>query len=133
MKKRSRSSNRSAPGPARSRTKAELETEDPLLESILRDVARVYERIPHLKQLRDEVLFGDVWKRPELSPRDRSLITCAMLAALGRHDELRTHVRRAEHNGVSKKELQGLAVHVAFYAGWPAGLAVGRAALAYLE
>ena len=52
----------------------------------------VYEFIPKLGQLRDDVLFGDVWEHPDLSKRDRSLITVAMLAALYRTDEMRGHI-----------------------------------------
>jgi 4-carboxymuconolactone decarboxylase len=94
---------------------------------------RVYKAVPQLGRLRDEVLFGDVWKQPEMSPRDRSIVTCAVLAALGRSDELHVHVRRAVDNGVTKDELRGMAVQIAFYAGWPAGIAVGKAALPILE
>ncbi len=93
------------------------------------DLTDVYQSIPQLGRMREEVLFGDVWKQPEMSPRDRSIATCAILAALGRDDELSLHVRRAINNGVTPDELRGLAVQVAFYAGWPAGLSVGKAAL----
>jgi 4-carboxymuconolactone decarboxylase len=65
------------------------------------------------------VLFGDVWERPELSKRDRSLITVAALVALNRPDQLRSHLARALDNGVTKEELIELITHLAFYAGWP--------------
>ena len=55
----------------------------------------VYEMIPQLGKLRDEVLFGDVWEQPELSKRDRSLVTCSVLAALYRTPELEGHLQRA--------------------------------------
>jgi 4-carboxymuconolactone decarboxylase len=97
------------------------------------EILRVYEAAPAFGRLRTEVLMGDVWKQPELSQHDRSLITCALLAAQGRSDELASHVERAVTNGVTADEFRGLAVHLAFYAGWPAGLALGRAALPYLE
>jgi 4-carboxymuconolactone decarboxylase len=77
---------------------------------------------PKLAELTDEVLFGDVWLRPGLSPRDRSLITVAALTALGRTDQLRSHLTLALANGVTKDELAELATHLAFYAGWPAGM-----------
>lgn len=77
---------------------------------------------PKLAELTDEVLFGDVWARPGLSPRDRSLITVATLTALGRMDQLRSHLNLALDNGVSQDELAELATHLAFYAGWPAGM-----------
>jgi 4-carboxymuconolactone decarboxylase len=76
---------------------------------------------PKLAELTDEVLFGDVWKRPGLSPRDRSLITVATLAALGRDAQLRSHLNLALDNGVTEEELAVVATHLAFYAGWPAG------------
>ena len=77
---------------------------------------------PKLAELTDEVLFGDVWARPELSPRDRSLITVAALTALGRTDQLRSHLSLALGNGVTEQELAEVATHLAFYAGWPAGM-----------
>jgi 4-carboxymuconolactone decarboxylase len=77
---------------------------------------------PKLAELTDEVLFGDVWARPELSRRDRSLITVAALTALGRTDQLRSHLGLALDNGVTREELAELATHLAFYAGWPAGI-----------
>jgi 4-carboxymuconolactone decarboxylase len=77
---------------------------------------------PKLAELTDEVLFGDVWARPGLSPRDRSLVTVAALTALGRTDQLRSHLSLALENGVTRDELAELATHLAFYAGWPAGM-----------
>lgn len=77
---------------------------------------------PKLAELTDEVLFGDVWARPGLSPRDRSLITVAALTALGRTDQLRSHLGLALTNGVTQEELAEVATHLAFYAGWPAGM-----------
>jgi 4-carboxymuconolactone decarboxylase len=77
---------------------------------------------PKLAELTDEVLFGDVWTRPGLARRDRSLITVAALTALGRTDQLRSHLGLALDNGVTREELAELATHLAFYAGWPAGM-----------
>ena len=74
---------------------------------------------PKLGELTADVVFGDVWERPGLSKRDRSLITVAMLTALYRTDQLRGHVARALDNGVSKDEIGELITHSAFYAGWP--------------
>jgi 4-carboxymuconolactone decarboxylase len=79
------------------------------------------------------VLFGDVWEQPELSKRDRSLITVATLTALYRTDELRGHIRRALQNGVTKDEIRGLITHLAFYAGWPTGVNAARVALEVFE
>jgi 4-carboxymuconolactone decarboxylase len=83
---------------------------------------------PKLAQLTDDVLFGDVWERPGLSKRDRSLITVAALVALYRGNELPGHLRRALDNGVTKDELVELITHLAFYAGWPSGMSAMRAA-----
>src|SRR5262245_47410936 len=74
---------------------------------------------PKLAQLTDDVLFGDVWERPQLSKRDRSLITCAALVALGGTQQMGTHFPRALRNGVTQDELVELITHMAFYAGWP--------------
>ena len=74
---------------------------------------------PKFVELTDEVLFGDVWERPELSKRDRSLVTVAALVALNRPDQLRFHLGRALENGVTQEELIEAITHLAFYPGWP--------------
>src|SRR3954470_19364235 len=74
---------------------------------------------PALAEYTDAVLFGDVWERPGLSPRDRSLITVATLVALYRTNELPFHPKRAIENGVTKDELIELITHLAFCSGWP--------------
>jgi 4-carboxymuconolactone decarboxylase len=74
---------------------------------------------PALGDYTDNVLFGDVWERPGLSKRDRSLITVATLVALYRTNELPFHLKRALENGVSRDELIEVITHLAFYAGWP--------------
>ncbi len=74
---------------------------------------------PKLVELTDDVLFGDVWERKELSKRDRSLVTVAALIALNRPDQLRFHLQRAVENGVKKEELIEVITHLAFYSGWP--------------
>ena len=95
--------------------------------------ARVYKAIPQFARLREQVLLGDVWKQPELAYRDRILVTCAVLAATGKLDELKVWMRRGVENGITPDELRGFAVQVTFYAGWPAGLCAGKAALEILE
>ncbi|MCC6615954.1 MAG: carboxymuconolactone decarboxylase family protein [Anaerolineae bacterium] len=87
---------------------------------------------PKLMELTDEVLFGDVWERPGLSKRDRSLITVAALTALYRTNELPFHIVRARENGVSKDELIELFTHLAFYAGWPNAMTAARIAIEQL-
>ncbi|MBZ5562965.1 MAG: carboxymuconolactone decarboxylase family protein [Acidobacteriia bacterium] len=74
---------------------------------------------PKLVELTDRVLFGDVWERPELSKRDRSLITVAALIALNRPEQLRFHLNKALDNGLKKEELIEVITHLAFYSGWP--------------
>jgi len=74
---------------------------------------------PALADLTDRVLFSEVWERPGLSKRDRSLATVAALVALNRPDQLRHHLARALENGVKKEELIEAITHLAFYAGWP--------------
>ena len=74
---------------------------------------------PKLVDLTDRVLFGDVWERPDLSKRDRSLATVAALIAMNRQDQLRFHLGRALENGVKKEELIEAITHLAFYSGWP--------------
>jgi 4-carboxymuconolactone decarboxylase len=89
---------------------------------------------PKLDELTQQVLFGDVWERPGLSKRDRSLITVATLVAMYRTNELPFHLKRALENGVTKNELVELITHLAFYAGWPpASTAVGIARQVFVE
>jgi 4-carboxymuconolactone decarboxylase len=78
--------------------------------------------VPGLIELSERVLFGEVWERPGLSKRDRSLITCATLIALGREKQLVGHLQRALDNGLTKNELSEVITHLAFYAGWPAAM-----------
>jgi 4-carboxymuconolactone decarboxylase len=74
---------------------------------------------PALAGYTDDVLFGNVWERPGLSPRDRSLITVATLVALYRTNELPFHLKKALENGMSRDELIEVITHLAFYSGWP--------------
>jgi 4-carboxymuconolactone decarboxylase len=74
---------------------------------------------PKLVELTDQVLFADVWERPELSKRDRSLITCAALIATGKTEQMDFHFPKAFENGVTQEELVEMITHLAFYAGWP--------------
>ncbi|KVQ63034.1 carboxymuconolactone decarboxylase family protein [Burkholderia territorii] len=83
---------------------------------------------PKLAELSDDVLFGDLWERPQLSKRDRSLITCAALVAMGKTDQMNSHFPRALQNGVTRDELIEMITHMAFYSGWPSAVtAVARA------
>jgi 4-carboxymuconolactone decarboxylase len=77
---------------------------------------------PKLAELTDDMLFEDVWNRPELSPRDRSLITVAVLTAGGNTEQLGSHLARALQNGLAQEELIEAITHVTLYAGWPKGM-----------
>lgn len=83
---------------------------------------------PKLAELTDDVLFGDVWAREELSPRDRSLITVAALIAIGSTEQLTGHLNRAKANGISEAEIGEMITHLAFYAGWPRAMSAIRVA-----
>ena len=85
---------------------------------------RILEEVaPKLTELNDDVLFNDVWERPQLSKRDRSLITCAALVAMGKTEHMMSHFPRAIHNGVTQEELIEMITHMAFYSGWPSAVA----------
>jgi 4-carboxymuconolactone decarboxylase len=83
---------------------------------------------PKLVDLTDDVLFGDVWERPQLSKRDRSMITCAALIATGKTEQMDFHIPNAVKNGVTPEEIVEMITHLAFYVGWPNAMsAVNRA------
>jgi 4-carboxymuconolactone decarboxylase len=84
--------------------------------------------VPKLIDVTEKVLFGDIWERKELSKRDRSLITCAVLVATYRPEQLRGHLARALFNGVTKEELSEVITQMAFYAGWPAAMTAANIA-----
>jgi 4-carboxymuconolactone decarboxylase len=88
---------------------------------------------PKLIDLTEKVVYGDVWERPGLSKRDRSLITCAALVAMNRTEQLRGHVTRAIDNGVTQAELVELITHLAFYSGWPTAMSAANVAKDVLE
>jgi 4-carboxymuconolactone decarboxylase len=95
---------------------------------VMRDIA------PALAEHTDNVLFGDVWERPGLSPRDRSLVTITSLISLYRINELPFHLKKALENGVTREEIGEIITHLAFYAGWPAAsTAVGIADRVFKE
>jgi 4-carboxymuconolactone decarboxylase len=88
---------------------------------------------PHLAEITDKVLFGDVWKNDVLSPRDRSLVTVASLVSLYRINEMPFHLKRALENGVTRDEIVGAITHLAFYAGWPPAMTALAAARKIFE
>src|SRR5438874_7414817 len=78
--------------------------------------------VPKLVEIANTVIFGEIWKRPALSKRDRSLITVAVLVTMGREKHIHDHLTRALQNGVTKEEIGELLTHLAFYAGWPSAM-----------
>lgn len=74
---------------------------------------------PEFGKLTQDFLFGDIWKRPGLSQRDKSLITVTCLVALNRIEQVEIHLEKAFENGLTKEELVAAITHIAFYAGWP--------------
>jgi 4-carboxymuconolactone decarboxylase len=89
--------------------------------------------VPKLVDLTENVLFGDVWERPGLSKRDRSLITVAALIALYRPEQLKGHLERALNNGVTRDEIAEVITHLAFYGGWPCAVTAARVAKGVFE
>ena len=103
----------------------------PVQTSAAREALRAF--APKLVELTDDVLFGDVWERPGLSKRDRSLITCAALIALNRTEQQVGHFGRALNNGVKKEEILEMITHLAFYGGWPVAMSAAQTAKKVFE
>jgi len=93
-----------------------VDKHSPVIRDLIGDVA------PKLAELTEDVLFGDVWERPGLSKRDRSLITVSALVALNRTEQLPFHLARALENGVTKEEIVESITQLAFYSGWPTAM-----------
>lgn len=81
---------------------------------------------PRLIELTETLVYPDIWERPGLSKRDRSLVTVAALMAMHRPDQLKGHTERALANGVTKEEIGELITHLAFYAGWPCAMSAAK-------
>src|SRR3954453_10679319 len=94
---------------------------------------RVRNTVPKMIEVTENVLFGDIWERKELSKRDRSLVTIAVLTATYRPEQLKGHLQRALDNGVTKTEISEMITHVAFYAGWPAAMSAANIAREIFE
>jgi 4-carboxymuconolactone decarboxylase len=107
----------SAPSFAQSSPPAPASPQQSRAQQLMGDIA------PKLADLTDSVLFGDVWARPQLSRRDRSLVTVSALIAMNRPDQLRSHLALARQNGLTEEELVEAITHLAFYAGWPNAVA----------
>ncbi len=79
-------------------------------------------------------VWGSVWSRPNLTLRERSLVTIALLAALGHHEELAMHIRATRNTGATEEDIRDVLLHVAAYAGVPAAnAAIAVAKRAYAE
>jgi 4-carboxymuconolactone decarboxylase len=89
--------------------------------------------MPKLAELTDDLLIGEIWSRPGLSKRDRSLITISVLTALARGDALHAHLNRALDNGVTRDEILEMITHVAFYGGWPTAMSAAGIARKVLD
>jgi 4-carboxymuconolactone decarboxylase len=94
---------------------------------------RVRGVVPKLIDLTEKVVYGDVWERPGLNKRDRSLITVASLVAMNRTEQLRGHVARALDNGVTRDEIAEIITHMAFYSGWPTAMSAAGVAKEVFE
>ena len=92
----------------------------------------LYAGSPYLRELRNSLVYGEIWERPQLSKRDRSLITIAVLQALTR-EELAIHIPRGLDNGLTPEEISEIILHVTFYAGWPTGVQASLTAAAAFE
>jgi 4-carboxymuconolactone decarboxylase len=89
--------------------------------------------VPKMIEVTEQVIYGDVWERPGLSKRDRSLIVVASLIATYRPEQLRGHLARALDNGVTKDEIAEVITHLAFYSGWPASMTAANIAREVFE
>jgi 4-carboxymuconolactone decarboxylase len=94
---------------------------------------RIRGTVPKLAEIADTLIYGEIWERPHLSKRDRSLIVCGALMAMGRSEQLRGHLERALNNGVTKDEIAELITHLAFYSGWPTAMTAASLAKEVFE
>jgi 4-carboxymuconolactone decarboxylase len=94
---------------------------------------RVRGTVPKMIDIADKVIYGDIWERPGLSKRDRSLAVVATLIATYRPEQLRGHIGRALDNGVTREEIGEIITHLAFYSGWPASMTAARIAREVFE
>ena len=89
--------------------------------------------VPRMIELSEHLIYGDIWERPGLNKRDRSLIVVATLIATYRPEQLRGHLARALDNGVTRDEIAEIITHLAFYAGWPSSMTAARIAKEVFE
>jgi 4-carboxymuconolactone decarboxylase len=89
--------------------------------------------VPKMIEVADDLIYGDIWERPDLSKRDRSLVVLATLIGTYRPEQLRGHLGRALDNGVTKSEIAEIITHLAFYSGWPGSITAARIATEVFE
>ena len=94
---------------------------------------RINPHFPDLVKDTNDIIYGDLWERPGLTKRDRSIVTVAALVASHRPMQLKTHVKRALDNGVTKEEIAEIITHLAYYAGWPAAMTAAQVAVDVYE
>jgi 4-carboxymuconolactone decarboxylase len=94
---------------------------------------RIRGTVPKLAEIADTLIYGEIWERPHLSKRDRSLIVCGALMAMGRYEQLRGHLDRALNNGCTQDEIAELITHLAFYSGWPTAMTAATLAKEVFE
>jgi 4-carboxymuconolactone decarboxylase len=90
---------------------------------------RIKPHFPKLVEMTNTYVYGDLWERPELSKRDRSLVTNAALVALGWEDQLNSHIGRGLGNGLTREEIAEIITHLSMYAGWPAAMTASHVAV----
>jgi 4-carboxymuconolactone decarboxylase len=101
---------------------------------VMDDVAFVVQKVaPKLAEISENVIYADIWERPDLSKRDRSLITIAALVGMNRTGSIGPHIRMGLANGLSATEIGEILTHMAFYAGWPASVAACQIAQEVLD
>ena len=89
--------------------------------------------VPKMIELSEEVIYGDIWERPNLSKRDRSLFVIAALVATYRPEQLKGHIARGLDNGLTRDEIAEIITHLAFYSGWPSSMTAARILKEVLE
>src|SRR5438477_12999641 len=92
------------------------------------DARKIQNVPPARERYRQTTLLGDLWRRPDLSPRDRSVVTLAALIARNQTIERQTYLDRALDHGVTPAEISEITTHLAFYSGWANAIAAVAAA-----
>lgn len=94
---------------------------------------RINPDFPKLVEMTNQYVYGDVWARPQLSKRDRSMVTIAALVALGWQDQLNSHIGRGLANGLTREEVSEIITHLAMYSGWPSAMTAAHIAVDVFE